>query len=161
QAAFGQWKKGGATIAAAADPAPTTGASVSFVARPNSVQTTFRVGAQSIRRTDPDYDALTVANHVLGGGPTGRLSEPLLEQEGYTYGAGSSFTATRVTGSWLASTDVRSEVTDPAFTDLMAEIKQMRDVALTDKELADAKRALTASFALELESPNGILGHYV
>lgn len=161
EAAFGGWKKSGATIAAQVDPAPTAGASISLVARPNSKQTNLRVGAQSIRRSDPDYDTLTVANHVLGGGPTGRLFDHLREQKGYTYGAGSSFSATRVTGSWAASTDVRPEVTDPAFTDLMAEIKQMRDVPLTDKELADAKRALTARFALELESPNGILSHYV
>ena len=159
--AFAGWKRSGATIVPAADPAPTTGASISLVARPNSVQTNFRVGAQSIRRTDPDYDALTVANHVLGGGPTGRLFMHLREEKSYTYGAYSSFSATRVTGSWSAYTDVRSEVTDPAFTDLMAEIKQMRDVPLTDKELADAKRALISSFALELESPNGILSHYV
>jgi zinc protease len=43
----------------------------------------------------------------------------------------------------------------------MDEIRQMRDVPLTDKELAIAKRALIASFALELENPNGILNHYV
>jgi zinc protease len=161
ETAFGAWKKAGATIPAQADPAPVTGPSISMVARPNSVQTSLRVGTQSIKRTDPDYDALTVANHVLGGGPTGRLFNHLREEKGYTYGAYSGFSATRVTGSWSASTDVRSEVTDPALTDLMDEIRQMREVTLTDKELADAKRALIASFALELESPNSILSHYI
>src|SRR5205085_751571 len=149
-AAFGGWKKTGATIAPQADPAPITGPSIVLVARPNSVQTNFRVGAQSIRRTDPDYDALTVANHVLGGGPTGRLFDHLREQKSYTYGAYSGFNATRVTGSWSAYTEVRTEVTDPALTDLMDEIRQMRDVTVTDKELADAKRGLISGFALEL-----------
>jgi zinc protease len=160
-AAFGGWQKSGAAIQPQSDPAPTSGPSIALVARPNSVQTNIRVGAQSIPRVSPDYDALTVANHVLGGGPTGRLFEHLREQKGYTYGAYSNFTATRVLGSWAAFTDVRSEVTDPAMTDLIAEIRQMRDVPLTDKELADAKRALIASFALELESPNTVLSHYV
>jgi zinc protease len=161
EAVFGPWKKSGAAIELPKDPAPTTGPSIALIARPNSVQTTLRVGAQSLRRTDPDYDALTVANYVLGGGPTGRLFDHLREQKGYTYGAYSSVNAMRLTGSWTASTDVRSEVTDPALTDLMDEIRQMRDVTVTDKELADAKRALIASFALELEDPYGILGHYV
>ena len=160
-AAFGGWKKTGATIPGQTDPAPVEGASISMVARPNSVQTSLRIGTQSIKRTDPDYDALTVANHVLGGGPTGRLFGHLREEKGYTYGAYSGFSATRVTGSWSAFTDVRSEVTDAALTDLMDEIRQMRDVPLTAKELADAKRALISSFALELESPNSILSHYV
>ena len=136
-------------------------ATVSFVARPNSVQTSLRVGTQSIERTNPDYDALTVANRVLGGGPTGRLFEHLREQKGYTYGAYSSFSASRITGSWSASTDVRSEVTDAALTDLLDEIKQMREVAVGDKELADTKKAMIAGFALSLESPNGILQNYV
>jgi zinc protease len=160
-AAFGGWKKTGAAIAAQADPAPAPGAGILLVARPNSVQTNFRVGAQSLHRTDPDYDALTVANHVLGGGPTGRLFDHLREQKSYTYGAYSGFSATRVIGSWSAYTEVRSEVTEPALTDLMDEIRQMRDVPVTDKELADAKRALIAGFALELESPNNILSHYI
>jgi zinc protease len=161
EAAFGGWQKSGAAPQAQRDPAPTPGSSISLVARPDSKQTNIRVGAQSIQRTSPDYDALTVANYVLGGGPTGRLFEHLREQKGYTYGAYSGFSATRVVGSWSASTDVRPEVTDPAFTDLMGEIRQMRDVPLTDQELAVAKRALIASFALALESPNGILNHYV
>jgi zinc protease len=161
EAAFGGWQKNGAANQAQREPAPTAGSSISLVARPDSKQTNIRVGAQSIQRTNPDYDALTVANYVLGGGPTGRLFEHLREQKGYTYGAYSGFSATRVVGSWSASTDVRPEVTDPAFTDLMDEIRQMREVPLTDKELAIAKRALISSFALQLENPNGILNHYV
>ena len=161
EAAFGAWKKAGATIEAQRDPAPISGPSISLVARPKSVQTSLRVGTQSLSRTHPDHDALTVANYVLGGGPTGRLFEHLREQKGYTYGAYSGFGASRIVGSWSASTDVRSEVTDAALTDLIDEIRQMRDVALTDAELATAKKALIASFALSLESPNAILTRYV
>jgi zinc protease len=159
--AFGGWKKAEASIEPQREPAEPAGPSISFVARPNSVQTSLRVGTLSLRRTDPDYDALTVANHVLGGGPTGRLFGHLREEKGYTYGAGSGFSGSRIVGSWSAATDVRSEVTDPALTDLMDEIRQMRDVPLTDKELADAKRALISSFALSLESPSSILSRYV
>jgi zinc protease len=160
EAAFGAWKKSGATIDPMRSSAANSGPSISFVARPGSVQTSLRVGSQSIERTDPDYDALTVANRVLGGGPTGRLFMHLREDKGYTYGAYSSFAATRVVGPWTASTDVRSEVTDPALTDLMEEIRQMRDMPVPEKELADTKKALIAGFALSLESPNAILQNY-
>jgi zinc protease len=161
EAAFGAWKKSGAVIEAQTEPSPLAGPSISLVARPNSVQTSLRVGTQSIQRTNPDYDALSVANHVLGGGPTGRLFEHLREQKGYTYGAYSNFGASRITGSWSAFTDVRSEVTDGALTDLLEDVRQMRDVALTPEELAKTKKALIASFALSLESPNQILSNYV
>ena len=160
EAAFGAWKRSGSAISAMHSPAPPGGPSISFVARPGSVQTSLRVGSQSIDRVDPDYDALTVANRVIGGGPTGRLFMHLREDKGYTYGAYSNFAATRVVGPWTASTDVRSEVTDAALTDLMDEIRQMRDMTVPEKELADSKKALIAGFALSLESPNAILQNY-
>jgi len=161
ESAFGNWKKAGSSMAAQVAPDSPNHPSVAFVARPGSVQTSLRVGTLSIERTSPDYDALSVANRVLGGGPTGRLFEHLREQKGYTYGAYSSFSGTRIPGAWSASTDVRSEVTDAALTDLLDEIRQMRDVPVPDKELADTKRALIAGFALSLESPNAILANYI
>jgi predicted Zn-dependent peptidase len=134
---------------------------VYLVARPNSVQTNFFVGTQSLTRTDPDFVALTVANAVLGGGPQGRLFKHLREDKGYTYGAYSGLSATNHRGSWSATTDVRTDVTDPALTDLMAEIAQMRDKPVPDAELNDAKRAIVAGFALSLENPQQLLNYYV
>ena len=62
------------------------------------MQTSLRIGTQSIERGDPDYEALTVANRILGG-PFGRLFEHLREQKGYTYGANSGFNSSRIRGS--------------------------------------------------------------
>ncbi|HVZ24270.1 MAG TPA: insulinase family protein, partial [Vicinamibacterales bacterium] len=92
---------------------------------------------------------------------TGRLFEHLREQKGYTYGAYSAFTAGLFRGPWRASTDVRTSVTDPALTDLLAEIATMRDTAVPEKELADHRRAIVASFARSLESPTTVLDSYI
>ncbi len=160
ETAFAAWKKSGVAIAAQTEPAALTGPSISLVARPNSVQTSLRIGTQSLQRTDSDFEALTVANRVLGG-PFGRLFEHLREQKGYTYGANSGFNSSKIRGSWTASTDVRSEVTDPALTDLIDEIRQMREVAVTEQELGNMKKAIVAGFALSLENPNAILNNYI
>ena len=56
---------------------------------------------------------------------------------------------------------MRSEVTDAALTDLIDEIRQMREKPVSDKELSDARRAIVASFALGLENPNAILNDYI
>jgi zinc protease len=158
--AFGAWAKSGQPLAAPANPAPVTGPSISLVDRQTSVQTTLLIGTQSIERTSSDYEALTVANRILGG-PEARLFEHLREQKGYTYGASSAFSSGRTVGTWLASTDVRSEVTDPALTDLIDEIRQMRDVPVADKELADQKRSIVAGFARTLESTGAVLSNYI
>lgn len=160
QAKLGGWKKAGVPTPVATDPPPPGAAKIHFVARPNSVQTNFVVGTPGINRTHPDYDVLQVMNQVIGGGPTGRLFLHLREEKGYTYGAYSGLSAGRFRGSWSAFTDVRSEVTEPALRDLMAEIARMRDEPVPDKEFADRKRALVAAFALSLESPQQMLSYY-
>jgi zinc protease len=160
EAALSAWKKSGNAMPATEDPPALNGPSLSLVARPGSVQTNLVVGTQAIERTNPDYEALTVANRVLGG-PNARLFEHLREQKGYTYGAGSAFSAGRFRGSWSASTEVRTEVTDPALTDLLDEIRQMRETPVPPQELTNVKRAIVASFARSLENPSAILNNYI
>jgi zinc protease len=160
EAKLAAWKKAGAAKPATTQPPAPGPAKVYLVARPNSVQTTLAVGTQSMVRTDPDYVPLTVANRVLGG-TMGRLFRHLREEKGYTYGIGSGFSATDVRGQWQASTSVRTEVTEAALTDLLAEIAEMRDKPVPENELMDAKRAIVAGFALSLESPSQVLNYYV
>jgi zinc protease len=161
ETALSAWHKGSAPKPATADPAAPAGKSVLLVSRPGSVQTNLIVGTQAIERTNPDYDALIVANKVLGAGPASRLFMHLREQKGYTYGVGSGVSAQLYRGDWQASMAVRTEVTDPALTDLLDEIRQMREVVVPAKELGDARRSLVSSFALSLENPSAVLNNYV
>ncbi len=160
-ARFGTWKKAGVPAPQVTDPAAVTKAGVFLVERPNSVQTNLMVGTQALRRSDPDYYGLTVLNKVVGGGPTGRLFRHLREAKGYTYGAYSRVDAPRFRGSWVADTEVRTEVTEPALTDVLDELRQVREVRVPAQELADAKRSLIAAFALNLESPQTLLSNAV
>jgi zinc protease len=142
-------------------PSPVETPRIMFVARPASVQTNLIVGSQAIERTSPDYDALAVMNKVVGGGPMGRLFLHLREEKGYTYGASSAVDARQHRGDWAAATNVRTEVTEPALRDLLEEVRQIREIPVSDQELADAKRAMVASFALSLESPAQLLDLYL
>lgn len=157
---LGAWKRSGAARATVDEPPPGPLSKVFLIARPGSVQTTFNVGTQSLTRTDPDFIPLTLVNRVLGG-TMGRLFRHLREEKGYTYGIGSSFTATDHRGAWQVSTSVRTDVTAGALTDLLAEIADLRDRPVPAAELADAKRAIVGSFALALENPSQVLGYYV
>jgi zinc protease len=157
---LGGWKKAGIPKPAITEP-PTPGAQkVTLVARPASVQTLLMIGAPGMTRMDPDYEALTVANRVLGG-TMGRLFRHLREEKGYTYGIGSGMNAPRWRGDWTASTSVRTAVTADALRDLLAEIAEMRDTPVPASEFEDSKRALVASFALSLENPGAVLNYYV
>ena len=125
------------------------------------MQTSLWVGTQAIQRVSPDYDIVQVMNEVIGGGPTGRLFTHLREEKGYTYGAYSNISASQFRGNWIASTDVRTEVTQDALRDLVAEITRMRNEPVPTKEFEDRKRGMVARFALSLESPAAVLNNHV
>jgi predicted Zn-dependent peptidase len=160
-AKFGAWKRANTPVPEAGDPPAPGPSQVHFVARPNSVQTNLIVTAPGISRTSRDYDVLSVMNQIIGGGPTGRLFIILREEKGYTYGAYSNVSAQIYRGTWTASTNVRTEVTDPALRDLMHEIARMRDERVPAEDFEAAKRNMVASFALGLESPGQVLNYHV
>jgi zinc protease len=158
---FGEWS--GAAEPPLALPSKTapSPASITLVDRPDSVQTYIMVGDRGIRRTDPDYYALVVMNQVLGGGPQARLFLDLREEHGYTYGAYSNFNAETYAGDWLASTSVRTPVTDGSMTRLVYEFKRMSSEPVPQSELDDARHAIVAGFALALEQPGQQLGNWL
>ncbi len=145
------------TTIAVPEPAAVDAAKIYFIARPGSVQSNLVIGTPAIERTSADFDVLSVMNKILGGGPTGRLFLHLREEKGYTYDARSALDARQHRGDWAATTSVRSEVTEPALGDLLEEVRLMREIEVSDQELADAKRSMVASFALSLESPAQLL----
>jgi zinc protease len=161
ETALARWKKAGTAKPAIDNPQELTAARVAMVARPGSVQTSFVIGTQSIQRTSPEYFAFVVANRVIGGASTSRLFENLRERNGYTYGAYSGLSAGRYRGSWQATTDVRTDVTAQALGEILKEIARLRSEPVPAPELAEAKRAMVASFALSLESPQQVINYYI
>jgi zinc protease len=159
--AFGDWQK--ADVPATTIPAAPvqSAAKIFLIDRPGSVQTVIELGTLGIERTSPDYFAVLLANRVLGGGPTGRLFLNLREDKGYTYGAYSSFGGSKYRGTWTASSEVRTDVTEGAMKEFMYELERLRTEPVTAEELENAKRAIVGSFALSLESPTSLLANIV
>jgi predicted Zn-dependent peptidase len=140
------------------NPAPVSTRKIYLVDRPESVQTTLTLGNIAIDRRSEDFVPMVVMNHLLGGGPAGRLFLNLREEKGYTYGAYSGFTAVEYPGPWSAGADVRTEVTEGAITEFLNEIRRIRDETVSRAELAATKRSVIANFALALEQPARVLG---
>jgi zinc protease len=132
---------------------------VILVHRADSVQTVFYMGNHAIDRLSPDYIPVQVLNRVLGGGPASRLFRNIREEKGYTYGISSGFTATRYMNHFSSQTQVRTEVTGDALAEILKEFADIRDRLVPPDELEGAKRALVASFALSMESPQAALSN--
>jgi len=158
---FGAWQKGDVPQSAMPKVNETGPAKIYLINRPSSVQTNFLLGNLTIERTDPDYYALDVMNQVVGGNASARLFLNLREDKGYTYGAYSRVSAGRYRGTFRANTEVRTEVTKGSMDELMYEIKRIRDEKIPPEEFDRAKRTIIGSFALQLESPQGLLANII
>jgi len=102
------------------------------------------VGGQrlNVRDDDPDYPALVLGNFITGGGfLNSRLSTRLRQQDGLSYGAGSSFSAS----SWdkdarfLAYAIYAPENSERLETAFKEEIAKVLESGFTDREIAEAK----------------------
>ena len=158
---FGDWQKADVP-ASTIPPAPAQADSrIYLIDRPGSVQTVLQLGTLGIERTSPDYFAVLLADRVFGGGPSGRLFLNLREAKGYTYGAYSNFGGSKFRGTWVASSEVRTEVTEGAMREFMNELNRLRNEPVPAEELDNAKRAIIGSFALSLEQPGTLLQNII
>lgn len=125
--------------------------------RPGAVQTEVRVGHVGLRRRIPDFHAVSVMSAILGGLFNSRLMMRLREEKGYTYGAHAGFDLRVHPGPFGARAAVETAVTAAAVTDLLAEIRRMRETDVTDDELRAAKDYLIGVFPLRFETPGPVV----
>jgi zinc protease len=141
---FGAWKQGRPAPAAIASP-ETTDAKLILVDRPGAPQTTLACFSMGLARSTPDYAPVEVMNTDLGGLFSSRINMNLREEHGYTYGAFSFFAYHRSPGPFIAGSDIRTDATAPATTELLHELKRMRDTQLTPAELLLSKDSIARS----------------
>jgi zinc protease len=141
---FGTWKAG-KSQAANLGPAQSTDARVILVDRPGAPQTTLECYELGVARSTPDYATLEVMNTDLGELFSSRINMNLREAHGYTYGAGSTFVFHRQPGPFIAFSDVRTDVTAPATTEIFNELRRMRNTQMTPEEMKLSKDSITRS----------------
>lgn len=127
-----------------------------LIDRPGSEQADFLVGGLAVKRTDPGYFALSVANAILGAGTASRLFLNLREQKGYTYDVYSSISALKQAGTFFGASQTRTEVTVKAIKEMLAEFDRIANQKVGDQELQDAKSFLAGQFALSLSTQGGV-----
>ncbi len=122
-----------------------------------STQTHILFGQTGVRRGHPDYFALYLANHVLGGnGLVSRLSEEVREKRGLAYSVYSYFLPMRRKGLYTMGMQTKNDKADEG-------VKVMRDVladylakGMTKKEFIASKKNITGGFALRIDSNNKV-----
>jgi len=125
-----------------------------------STQTHISIGHPAMTRNDPDYFALYVGNHILGGsGLTSRISDEIREQRGLAYSAYSFFSPLREAGPFLMGLQTRNDQASDAIKVMFTTLQNFIDNGVTAEELEAAKRNITGGFPLRIASNSKILGY--
>lgn len=152
QTHFGSWKKGAVPYRAVKKPTAIDKKTVQLIEK-DLTQSTIVIGHPGISRTNPDFYAVTVMNHVLGaGGFSSRLMDSIRDKQGLAYGIMSHYDARVMPGSFWINLQTRAETTNQAISGVLIEMKAIREAPVSDQELADAKAFLMGSFPLRLDS---------
>jgi len=156
---FSQWKEPPKVSIGSRAPAELSKESrrqIFLIDRPGSEQADFRIGTLAVRRSDPAYFPLLVANSILGAGTGSRLFLNIRERKGYAYDVYSSVGGLRFGGSFYGGAETRTEVTSRAINEMLAEFDRLRNVKVGQQELQNAKNYLNGLFSLSLSAQGGI-----
>ena len=115
------------------------------------------LGYPGLRRTDPDFYALSLGDLIFGRlGLYGRLGANVRDKQGLAYYVYSGMEANLGAGPWAVHAGVNPKNLDRAVEGIVAEIKRLRAEPVTEDELSEAKDFVTGSLALRLETNDGV-----
>ncbi len=149
---FDAWKQGPAPARSHTKP-PVIDKKIVRLIDKDLTQSTIVLGHGGVSRTNPDFYAITVMNHILGaGGFSSRLMDTIRDKQGLAYGITSHYDARAMSGSFWVSLQTKTDTTNQAINGVLAEIKTLREAPVSDQELADAKSFLIGSFPLRFDT---------
>ncbi|MGH9469387.1 MAG: M16 family metallopeptidase [Terriglobia bacterium] len=154
---FGEWRgKVPSTPSARRAPLGGKGRRIIVIDDPGAVQTEIRIGNPAVGRASPDYDALTVANQILGGPAENLLFSALRSRRGLVYGASSDLVAYRGAGAWEIKTSTRTAETLKAVDLVLSQMKRLDGRAIQDEGVRMAQEYLVGHMALQFETQQQI-----
>jgi zinc protease len=125
-------------------------------------QAVVMFGAPGLARSDKDFMAGYMANHILGGGTfSSRLYNEVREKRGLAYGVSQSLVWFKHSAVVIGGTQVRADRTGDALSIIEQEVKRMGEAGPTAEELAKAKSYLKGSYILGLDTSTKIASQLI
>ncbi|GAB3738611.1 M16 family metallopeptidase [Spirosoma lituiforme] len=128
--------------------------------KPESIQSSIRMGRQLFTRSHPDFFKMLVTNEVLGGYFGSRLMKNIREEKGFTYGISSNMPSFRRDGYFLIGTDVNKENTQQTLDEIRKEISLLQTEPVSLDELETVQNYMAGEFVGSLNTPFEIADRY-
>ena len=125
-----------------------------------AAQAQVLIGQLGIARRDPDFLALLVGNHILGGGGfTSRLTQEVREKRGLSYSVYSDFSPGLNRGGFVIGLQTRPDQAAEAVQVAHDTLARYVADGPTEAELRAAKDNLIGGFALRIDSNRKLLAN--
>ncbi|WP_420147772.1 M16 family metallopeptidase [Spirosoma sp.] len=128
--------------------------------KPESIQSSIRLGRRLFNRAHPDFFKMLITNEVLGGYFGSRLMKNIREEKGFTYGISSNVPSFRRDGYFLIATDVNKENTQQTLDEIHKEIRILQTEPVSQDELETVKNYMAGEFVGSLNTPFEIADRY-
>ena len=160
---FGEWKAEGPKPNVVLPPVPGNKASAVSVPDPSQIQDTVDLAEQlEMNRFTPDYYALQVGNHVLGGGfYATRLYRDVREKAGYVYNINDSLSAGQTRAEYSVEYGCDPQNVTKARRLIEGELNAMKQFNVSPAELQQAKALLLRQIPLSESSEDDLAGGLV
>jgi len=160
---FGDWQAKGSQPNTLFPPAPTNAVSITHIPDASRVQDKVTLAETlTLTRTNADYYALQLGNHVLGGGfYATRLYRDLREKNGLVYFVSSSFNLGLTRGVYQVAYACDPPNVSKARAMVLADLKDMQTKKVSARELHQAKLMLLRDIPLAEASVDGIAGGWL
>jgi zinc protease len=154
---LGEWSRPKPAPVSLGSPPPAAGRRRLVVPMMNKAQADIAYGLTTIRRLDPDYDALRLMNNVLGQYALGgRLGDSIRERQGMAYYVSSSVDPNVIEGPLVIRAGVSGANVDRAVRSIDEELARLAGEGISAKELEDSRTYLIGSMPRALETNAGI-----
>lgn len=125
-------------------------------------QTSIRFGRPGVSKHDPDYFAVVVANHILGGGTfTARLFREVREKRGMAYSVYSQLNEYDRCPMLIGAAATKNERAGEALAVIADEFRRFAQEGPSEDELDKAKKYLIGSYALRFDTSTKIASQLV
>lgn len=157
---FGAWRAHGPKPKTLLAPVPPNPSSTAAIPDSSRVQDQVTLAESlTLNRSNPDYYALELGNHVLGGAfYATRLYRDLREKNGLVYYVGSDFDMGLTRAVYHVDYACDPDNVSRVRTIVERELRMMQKEPVTKDELAQAKRLLLTQIPLSESSVDAIAG---
>jgi len=119
-------------------------------------QTSLQLAYPGIPRTDPDFFAAYLMNHILGGGTfTSRLFDEVREKRGLAYSVDSALLNSEHASSFLIVTSTRSDRAAETLKVVRDTVKKLADEGPAQNEIDEAKKYIIGSYPINNLNSSG------